>query len=564
MLSNEFVKQFLLDELQKALKKLGKLHGRHKGDHTGLVQVERTKVHHETGTTYTQKYWVKPDQVKKTDVVLHKPNNPPASSVAKTFEKDFRGKKLSVVMHYAAELASMAVVDKQENLDQPMKKIVKKLLQKDLDKVGNDMLRKMTSFAVPDGVHPPDSLNFQANVINFNTDEPEYTIQYVSPFKVDELNEPTKRWLANSFKTLYNTYTTNPVDGKWAIQVTYVNPDSIGDYKDALFQHNYEEMSKMIQQNLNQSPTESNTQPKTDREKEKFGNIIDKLSPSQLRNARTIGICAEDSQSQSFLDRMCVEYIAGIHGGNLDVATSKKMLRASLSEVKEFIKNRTDKLAEALSKYTTGYAEDNEIKTKISTVSKEEFESISQQIAGDWDQNQHGSMKYKIHGIYKVEDMPVEDEFNEWVESNEQYADEDAGGKNCHIDTFYHGTDATATAKILGHSGQFKVGAAKAGRLLGDGVYLADKSSKSAQYINPIGFTRESGRGTLMVCEASLGYCLWDPEVEDISELAELPEEEGCHSMGVTSYTHNPEWCVYDPTAVKPKYLIDLEILPRE
>ena len=68
MIEYNTVKTDLLEILEKALKKLGKLHGKHKGDHTGLVQVERTV--NKKGTTFIQTFWIKPDQVKKTDVVL--------------------------------------------------------------------------------------------------------------------------------------------------------------------------------------------------------------------------------------------------------------------------------------------------------------------------------------------------------------------------------------------------------------------------------------------------------------------------------------------------------------
>ena len=69
MIDSALVKSVLLDALNKALRKLTKLKGTHTGGHTGLVQVQRTVS--KKGTTFVQTFWIKPDQVKDTDMVLN-------------------------------------------------------------------------------------------------------------------------------------------------------------------------------------------------------------------------------------------------------------------------------------------------------------------------------------------------------------------------------------------------------------------------------------------------------------------------------------------------------------
>lgn len=566
MLSSEYIKSYLLLELEKALKKLGKLRGTHTGGHAGLVQVERTIT--KKGTTFTQKFWIKPDQVKDTDVVMSKPNeSQKTASVTHTFEA--KGKSLAVI-HQDADFTSSKALD---GLDKHLKGIAKDLIKKELNRAGQEVANKLSWHGTPEGVHVDTPLEFKAQLhsVNMPIDIGDssgitgFTIQYESPFKVGELDGTEQRWLINLFRGPHEIGEVVTVGDKIAVQITHNEWDYAIDYKMELLKENYQEMAELAQQNLNQTAKPSSVQPKTDREKELFGEFFSKMTSSQLRNARTTGICATDDQAHDFLGRLCTGYVAGIHGGNINSETSNKLMKGKLSELKEFLKNRIDNLKQVLAQHPTGYFEDNEIKTKLSTASQAEFEAISKQIRADWDQENHGNMQYKIHGVYKVENMPVEDEFNEWVEFGKQYADEEAGGKNCGLDTFYHGTDPAATVLILGHSGQFEVTNTKAGKMLGDAVYLAGASSKSAQFMNPSGFSRGAGRGALMVCDAVLGDCLWDPPDFDEFDEEKLLDVMGeYYSMGVDGCVLNPEWAVYNPDAVKPKYLIDLEILPKE
>lgn len=199
------------------------------------------------------------------------------------------------------------------------------------------------------------------------------------------------------------------------------------------------------------------------------------------------------------------------------------------------------------------YSENNEIRCKVSKVSDKKAQEITDKIAADWDKQSHGRMKYRIKGIYEVSGLAAEKDFDKIKKQHSQYRGVKSGGKDCGSDLFYHGTGSMATSLILGHSGEFKIVKAKVGRMLGDGIYLADKSSKSAQYIGDAGYSRSGISGSLMVVEASLG------------DTSHRRTSQGYNYdtvfAGKTDGLLNNEWCVHDTHAVIPRYLVQMEIL---
>lgn len=571
MLSGEYVKQYLLEELQKAIKKLAKMRGSTKGSHAGLVQVERTV--NKKGTTFTQKFWIKPDQNKAIKPIVKTASK---NDIWNPETQDWDAKK-EISLHYDGSYNS--IIDKSNSMDSYLKKVTMNILNDRLQKEASGLMSNL-SLNHKKGINFPNKMDFQVSVKDMQMDGETNTItfQYVSPFDVTKIDSDTEKWLSsaiwsNSIGNKRNSNITS-VNGKWAVEITTKCDWWTNDYKEWLYKSAQDKIRKLIQDSLLnvESSTVSDkisTTPSTSREKDKFGDIINNASLSQLKDYRTLGICAGDSKASDWLHTLYDNYTIGIHSMNLSSVELRALLSSSVKEVKATLKEHEDKLLNTIStlKDKGGYMENNEIKTKVSAVTPEEFTQLSDQIAKDWDNDTHGHIKYKIHGIYKVEDMPVEEEYNAIVKDNEDYAGDDAGGKDCHEDIFYHGTGSVATCGILGHSGQFKINEnAKCGRMLGDGIYLADKSSKSAQYIQDLGFSRKAGRGTLMICTASLGYCLFDPEEDEEEDInyAELGEE--YDSMGLSGYgiVDNSEWCVYNAQAVKPKYLVDLEILPTE
>ena len=186
-------------------------------------------------------------------------------------------------------------------------------------------------------------------------------------------------------------------------------------------------------------------------------------------------------------------------------------------------------------------------------VSDKKAKEITDKIAADWDKQSHGRMKYRIKGVYEVSGLAAEKDFNKIKKQHSQYKGVKSGGKDCSSDLFYHGTGSMATSLILGHSGEFKIVKAKVGRMLGDGIYLADKSSKSAQYIGDAGYSRSGISGSLMVVEASLGDTLHRRTSQGYNHDTVF--------AGKTDGLLNNEWCVHDTHAVIPRYLVQMEIL---
>ena len=573
MLSGEYVKQYLLEELQKAIKKLAKMRGSTKGSHAGLVQVERTV--NKKGTIFTQKFWIKPDQNKSIKPIVKTVSK---DNFWNPETQDWDAKK-ELSLHYDGSYTS--IIDKSGNMDDYLKRVTTSILNDRLQKEAAGLLSSLST-NTKKGVNFPSSMDFYVSVKDMRMDGETNTItfQYVSPFNVEEVDSDTEKWLSsaiwsNSIGGKRTSNVTN-VKGKWAVEITTTCDWWKDDYKEWLYKTTQARMQRVVQDSLiNDKSSETaiksriTINPSTNREKDKFGSIINTASISQLKDYRTLGICAGDTKASDWLHNLCANYIVSSQTMNLSSTDLKTLLASSVSDVKAILNGYEDKLSDTINslKGKGGYVENNEIKTKVSTVTPEEFTQLSNQIADDWDNDLHGHIKYKIHGIYKVEDMPVEEDYNSILEENKDYEEDDAGGKNCHEDIFYHGTGSVATCNILGHSGQFEINKiAKCGRMLGDGIYLADKSSKSAQYIQDLGFSRKAGRGTLMICTASLGDCLFDPEEDEEEDIDYAELGDGYDSMGLSGdgSINNAEWCVYNAQAVKPKYLVDLEILPTE
>lgn len=199
------------------------------------------------------------------------------------------------------------------------------------------------------------------------------------------------------------------------------------------------------------------------------------------------------------------------------------------------------------------YTEDNEIKCQVSSAPAAVVQKITDKIAKDWDKKNHGHMKYRIKGVYEVSGLALEKDFQAIKQKSAKYAGKKVGGKDCGGDLYYHGTGAMATSLILGHSGAFKVVKAKVGRMLGDGIYLADKASKSAQYISDAGYSRSGIKGSLMVVEAVTG--------DTLSQRTSRGYDHDTVFAGTQHGLLNSEWCVHNPNAVIPRYLVEMEVL---
>lgn len=214
------------------------------------------------------------------------------------------------------------------------------------------------------------------------------------------------------------------------------------------------------------------------------------------------------------------------------------------------------------------HLEDNEFKCKISTASAAECRQIEQLVKKNWDKKIHGHMTYKIHGIYKVEGLPGEADFQLIVQQNKQFKNKKSGGKNCQKDLFYHGTDFSHAKLIFGNSGGYKLAPTKVGTSLGQGLYAAGESSKSAQYIGEC-FSQGSVSGTLILNEGSLGdvHQLTTEEI-DKGLYQKLPNPSLFAAKGTlcdlypgSAVLLNNEWVFRDPKSIIPRFIIHMELI---
>lgn len=269
---------------------------------------------------------------------------------------------------------------------------------------------------------------------------------------------------------------------------------------------------------------------------EKIQNILSLSDETTVALYKTLGICGSDKKANEFLQRLYKEY------------ESKK---------------------------DEEFAPNHEVVCRLSSVSDEEYKRISDKIAKDWIiKTSFDPVGYKIHGIYRIDDLPVEMAFQKIVKANERYKDKTAGGKSCYIDTFYNGTAAVASVKILGHDGQFRIMPSKCGKMLGDAIYLAENSSKSAKYVSDRGH-RYSDRGALFICDASLGNCNYDSygimpgKYDDMEYLKDdfnsagvgrEKDYDGVFDKERMKFIAMREWATFDPRSVIPRYIIDFEV----
>lgn len=190
------------------------------------------------------------------------------------------------------------------------------------------------------------------------------------------------------------------------------------------------------------------------------------------------------------------------------------------------------------------------LKSSMGAVSPDMKARITEGVGRTHDRREHGSFKPKVHGVYEIKNSAIDEKFEEKRKEL---------GEHTSVE-LYHGTSFATTQLILGKSGGFKVfkGSAKiqSGSMMGYGVYLANKSSKSAQYISG-GFGRHRGRGTMFICEATLGEQVEYNRRKHIRHDHTNDPYDTVVADG--RHVRNPEWLVKSAEQARPKYLIDYE-----
>lgn len=161
-----------------------------------------------------------------------------------------------------------------------------------------------------------------------------------------------------------------------------------------------------------------------------------------------------------------------------------------------------------------------------------------------WDKVNHGGFGGKVNNVFQIhpQDKVISD-FNavKAVKDN--------------VQELYHGTDTVAARYISSTGYRVKPPSqAKAGRSMGDGIFFADKSSKSSQYLGKT-FTRSIGtNGVVLWNQVSLGKV--------VDQNAGWYDKQGADTIfgGVDRWV-NKEWLVFDVKAMLPTLWIDTTLV---
>jgi hypothetical protein len=164
-------------------------------------------------------------------------------------------------------------------------------------------------------------------------------------------------------------------------------------------------------------------------------------------------------------------------------------------------------------------------------------------IDSTWDKHEHGGMHYRIKGIFAIDGSPAEKAF--------QSTKSKLGGQTKML---YHGTHFAAACSI--NRDQFRIDKQKVGRMLGNGVYFAENSSKSCQYLSDAGFSRHGTHGILFATEVATGK---EVPYENSFSGNTVRVRKGEAASG--RILRNTEYAVKDPTQAIPRYWIDVEVI---
>lgn len=394
-------------------------------------------------------------------------------------------------------------------------------------------------------------------------DNETFKLGYNTNIPYDSLNEATKIILTTVFgksSEIQNVNGTVKITVSESIQQDWSYEDKItiaNQLIDALhtdFVAHAESSYKATIENTTVTDT-----PITDRERDLFLNEIMGAPVDAMKHYRASGICTnpDDITAQEYIQQLAISRHAA-SGCSLKLSHENYslILNSSFNEIKDMLNDYNSDLDNYI-----GEIPDREIKSKIETADEETTKTISQQILSSWDMINHKNLKPIIHNVFKVTSIPVEEKFQTIVQNNSKFSEQESIHKNCQVDQFFHGTNNLSVHLILGESGQFEIGKAKFGRMLGDGVYVADVASKSAQYLGDefINSSMNNARGTLMIVEASLGKCHTTFNLPIVSDETYKFYD----SIGMEPRKHkvlNNEWCIFNNQAVKPKYLIDMTV----
>lgn len=184
-------------------------------------------------------------------------------------------------------------------------------------------------------------------------------------------------------------------------------------------------------------------------------------------------------------------------------------------------------------------------KCSLARVPQVQQNELFHKVKMDWDQVVHGRSSADLYGAYEIKNLELENDFKKAAETVKPEPEQ-----------YYHGTSFGATAGILGQSGRFRVPKDRSqvvtGAMLGYGVYLAKKSSKSAQYLSSYNYSRH-GAGTLFLCDVIMGQ-----KVQYGTNMWMYSDADTVEALSKNTRLANDEWCVRKEEYVLPRYLINM------
>jgi len=160
------------------------------------------------------------------------------------------------------------------------------------------------------------------------------------------------------------------------------------------------------------------------------------------------------------------------------------MERASEAELRGWL------LGDPLEVFNLTRAAPTDFKVRIDAVPQEEEDRVAKILTDMW-KGASRAIRPEVKGVFKVTN-PNQDKW------------EDRKDKSSNVMTLLHGTHFFVAGLVI--QNHFKVmKSAKAGRMMGDGIYFTDVGSKCAQYITTNAPSRNTAEGVILVCEVDLG-----------------------------------------------------------
>ncbi len=203
------------------------------------------------------------------------------------------------------------------------------------------------------------------------------------------------------------------------------------------------------------------------------------------------------------------------------------------------------KKAKAKKGALTDTADSAGVKAVLKSVDDKTFKMVEKRLQKSFDRSTHGGFGIKVNGVFQVGGMDV---YDKHTKNAKDYGN---------VKFMYHGTDYAAASNIV-KTGFAVPKAAKAGRMLGNGVYVTPCSSKAAQYLSP-NFTRQHGtKGVMLVNKCVMGKQFNAPQHHYPGATP------GYQSIYVGKGQHgilNEEHCIRDPNSVMPTFWVDVELI---